>query len=146
MFLGAIPFVAMGHHGKSLPEALWLGVQAGALGAVGFFPLLAWFTFIFPVRLYPAGIRGFDREGFPVSARWSTMMDATLRSSFGTDGYEVALAEADTRLLIPKSVVSQPAFRRAVTQFVRDDHVMVRLLGRRSDVEQAGSRPPGSAV
>jgi hypothetical protein len=123
----AVPFTAMGRYEATLPEALWIGVQFGVLAAVGFFPLLAWFTFVFPIRVFSSGMRGFDKNGFPVCATWTNMTEAFPNAEAGTEGYEIGVQGRKARLWIPKTVASQNAFQRSVARLAPPDHVVLRL-------------------
>ena len=127
--LGAIPFVAMSYHDQSLAEAIWTGVQAGIVGTIGVFPILVGFTLLFPIRIYPVGIRGFTEAGLSISVPWSSITEISESHSYGTQGVSVSVDGSEASLWLPQTVVNRAAFRRAVAPQLDEGHVLLRTIG-----------------
>lgn len=131
-FLGAIPFAVMGYTDQSVLEALWTSAQLAVLGTIGFLPFLVGFTFLFPLRVYRSGIRGFTESGTPVSVRWSEIAAIESSHSYGVQGLSMTCLDGKPDLWIPTTVADQSAFRNAIRRFVDAGHALPQSLGPRS--------------
>jgi hypothetical protein len=131
-------------NGYSAAAAAGLGIQCGVAAGVGSFVVFSALTFLYPVRLYPEGLRGFEKRGRPLVAGWSDIGDARPDHSYGVPFYRYALRGKTRDLWLPQAIVHHPDFRRRIRSVAPPDHVLLGMA--RSHEESGATEPPTENV
>jgi len=129
-------------NGYGAVGSVWLGVQAGVSVGVGAFIVFSGLTYLYPVRLYPEGIRGFEERGRPVIVEWLDVGRSSDDQSYGVPFVRFAVTGAGHDLWLPQAILDREDFAWQVRSLLPQDHPLVGVIGpadRTTGTSTAGS-------